>query len=255
VCLAIVGFQPSPAVRLLVAANRDEFYGRPARPAAFWEETPTVLGGRDLEKGGSWFGLDTSGRFALLTNYRDPKDVKPGAPSRGLLIQEYLGSKTAPADFVAGLEQRAAVYNGFNLILGDLLEFWWFSNRTGEKRRLGPGLYGLSNALLDTPWPKVTRTKARVAELLQNTDISPERGFEILADSRPAADSELPETGVGLDLERVLSSPFIRCPGYGTRSSTFVLVGADGRVDFIERTFAPADLAATDVRFEFELPR
>lgn len=242
-------------MRLLVAANRDEFYARPARPAAFWEETPTVLGGRDLEKGGSWFGLDTSARFALLTNYRDPKDVKPDAPSRGLLIQEYLASKTAPGDFVADLQRRAGAYNGFNLILGDLRDLWWFSNRTGEKRRLGSGLYGLSNALLDTPWPKVTRTKGRVAEMLRNGHISPELGFEILADSRPAADSELPETGVGLELERVLSSPFIRCPGYGTRSSTFILVGADGRVEFTERTFAPADLAASDVRFEFELSR
>lgn len=252
-CLAVLAIAARPGLPLLVAANRDEFYERPARAAGFWPENSSVLGGRDLSGGGTWFGLDRSGRYALLTNYRDPREKKPDAPSRGLLLKEFLFGAAEPREFLSGLVDRAGLYNGFNLILGDRRESWWFSNRTRETRALGPGVHAVSNALLDTPWPKVRRTKARVEKLLQNGSLNEEAAFQILADAEPAPDADLPDTGVGLEWERTLSSPFITSPIYGTRASTVAWIDASGSVTFVERTFDPVTKVASDVRFEFNL--
>lgn len=257
-CLAVLAIAPRPGIELLLVANRDEFHDRPARQAEFWADAPDVVGGRDLSKGGTWLGITRSGRYALLTNYRDPRDVKPDAPSRGLILREFLLGRQEPRAFLQDLRGRASAFGGFNLVVGDPLGAFWFSNRTNDPRELSRGVHGLSNALLDTPWPKVRKTKERLEALLSNESmstesISIEAGFGILADAEQAPDSELPDTGVGLEWERILSSPFIRSPKYGTRASTVVLIESAGRVTFAERTFDPLTGASSDAVFEFDL--
>jgi uncharacterized protein with NRDE domain len=237
-CLIVFAYRCHPRYRLVVAANRDEFYRRPTAPAAFWPECPQVLAGRDLEQGGTWLGVTRGGRIAALTNYRDPAANRADARSRGALVRDYLGGGVGPAAFA---EQAAAAgrdYNGFNLLAGDGESLRYCSNRDGAAYEVPPGVHGLSNHLLDTPWPKVARAKTALAACLEGREETlAARLFALLADAVPAADEDLPDTGVGLAWERTLSPIFIASPDYGTRSSTVVLAGYDGRVWFIERTW------------------
>ncbi len=252
-CLILLAHEAHPRYRLVVAANRDEFYARPTAPAAWWPDAPEVLAGRDLRGGGTWMGVTRGGRFAAVTNFRDAAPAAPDAPSRGHLVGAFLRGSDAPDAYLRALAARAGEYAGFNLLVGDGEELRYLGNRGGAERPLAPGVYGLSNALLDTPWPKVERGRAGLAAALAGGgEVDPEALFRVLWDAEPAPDARLPETGVGLERERMLSSPFIRGPEYGTRASTVLLAGRDGRVRFVERTVTPGADGWTEAAYEFE---
>ena len=247
-CLILAALDAHPDDALVVAANRDEFYDRPTAPAGFWPEHPRILGGRDLRAGGTWLAVDRSGRFAAVTNYRQGEREPPAPRSRGLLVSDYLSSEVEASSYVARVEREGAAYNGFNLLAAGARELHWLSNREGRPRRLGPGIYGLSNHLLDTPWPKVTAGKSALSALLGGREADLVSGlFDLLSDKTQVPDDALPRTGIGLAWERLLSSAFIASAEYGTRSSTVVLVGPDGAVTFVERSFGPNGVPAGEV--------
>jgi uncharacterized protein with NRDE domain len=235
-CLIVFAWQVIPSVPLIAAANRDEFYQRATAPAGSWPEHPQIYAGRDLQAGGSWMGITQPGedggpsRFAAITNIRAPSEHKDNAPSRGQLVSDYLAGSMTPQEYVAAIRPTADQYNGFNLVLGDRDTLIWYSNKGDHDPRNGQplesGIYGLSNALLDAPWPKVLKTKAQFASLLC-LGAPEEAFFEMLSDTTPASDQRLPETGVPLELERVLSAVRIESPGYGTRTSTVVKLYAN----------------------------
>jgi len=238
-CLIVFAWKVLPTVPLVAAANRDEFYQRATAPAAPWPEHPQVYAGRDLQAGGSWMGITHpadcpnhhgGARFAAITNIRAPSEHRDDAPSRGQLVADYLAGCMSPQEYIDDLRQRADRYNGFNLVIGDRDTLIWYSNRGDTDPRNGkplePGVYGVSNALLDAPWPKVLKTKAQFASLLC-LGAPDDAFFEMLSDTTPAPDQRLPETGVPLEVERVLSSVRIESPGYGTRTSTVVKLYAD----------------------------
>ncbi len=249
-CTLLLAWQVDPTRPLIVAANRDEFRARPTAAARFWPEAPQLLAGRDLQAGGTWLGVTREGRFAALTNVREPGVAPlPGAPSRGRLVVEFLRGTMAPGAYLAGLD--AGAYAGFNLVVGDMDTLWHLSNRSGGPRPLPPGVHGVSNAGLGTPWPKVRRGRERLGELVSAGAATPEALLGLLADEVVAGDAELPDTGVGLELERLLSSLFIAGPGYGTCSSTALVCHSDGRVEFCERTTPQGSVAGRDVAIEF----
>ena len=241
-CLIVFAWQVVPCAPLVAAANRDEFYDRPTAAACAWPENPNVYAGRDLKGGGSWMGINQLGpngpRFAALTNIRGPQERREDAPSRGALVADYLAGELDAEAYIARIASGSEAYNGFNLVLGDRERLFWFSNRGGEDQRngkeLAPGVYGISNSLLDAPWPKVVRTKAQFASLLCQG--APEDAyFEMLADTTRAPDLRLPDTGIELDLERVLSAVCIETAGYGTRTSTVVRLWDDAPAELHER--------------------
>ncbi len=250
-CLILLALDSHPDYALVVAANRDEFYDRPTAPAALWEDAPSVLGGRDLKAGGTWLGVGGQGRFAAVTNYRQGQREAVAPRSRGFLVSDFLTTSVAAREYFERVRAEAELYNGFNLIAGEGREFFYFSNREGRVRPLEPGVYGLSNHLLDTAWPKVTATKSALKVLLTRdpAELVP-RLFELLSDRRQAADDLLPRTGVSVEWERLLSAAFIASDGYGTRSSTVVLVGRDGRIVFEERSFTDGGTPSGSVRHE-----
>ena len=254
-CLILFANEPNSRYRLVLAANRDEFYSRPTAPATFWQEAPDVLAGKDLRSGGSWMGVTRSGKVAAITNFRGPGKVWEDAPSRGKLVSDFLMSGESPDVFIDKLRPRAQTYNGFNLLLGSEEGLWWYSNWYDEQPyMIDPGIHGLSNHLLDTSWPKVKRGKRALKHLVVGEkEITPEQVFSILEDRSPAADAELPDTGVGLELERVLSAPFIRTQDYGTRSSTVVLVECTGDLTFVERSFDPTDESQIETCYKFRI--
>jgi uncharacterized protein with NRDE domain len=250
-CLIVFAWRVIPGIPVIACANRDEFYDRPATPAGPWPGNPDIIAGRDLLGGGSWMGVTRRGprgpKFAALTNIRAPADFRPDAPSRGALVADFLhGDHDAPA-YLERIAAGAEAYNGFNLILGDREGMYWFSNRAAGDERNGralePGIYGVSNGLLDAPWPKVLRTKAAFASLLLQG--APEEAyFEILADTTRAPDMRLPQTGVPIDVERQLSAVCIETPGYGTRTSTVVKLYQEGEPELHERILKPDGQAA-----------
>ncbi|MDB4443823.1 NRDE family protein [bacterium] len=253
-CLLLFSYKTHPSHKLVLAANRDEFFDRPTAPAAFWDASPDLLSGRDLRAGGTWLGITGKGRIGAITNYRDPASIKKTAPSRGDIVTNFLLGRETPAEYTKALTQKADQYNGFNLIIGDRKHLYWFSNRGDGPRKLSPGLYGLSNRLLDTGWPKVTRGKEALSHLLSERTIpSHEAFFRFLKDPMPASDEELPDTGVGREWERMLSPIFISSPNYGTRSSTLLFVGMDERVTFVERTFHPGPGRPVTRKYKFQI--
>ncbi len=251
-CLVLFAHDAHPEYPLVVAANRDEFYARPTAPAAPWEDAPGVVAGRDLRGGGTWMGVTREGRWAALTNYRDPREFDRTGPSRGDLVAGYLLGGASPGPYLDSLRPRAGEYSGFNLLVGDPGSVLWYSNRArGGPERLAAGIYGLSNDLLDTPWPKVVRGKAALGRLLENAGgLEPTRLLDLLLDRTFAADYELPDTGVGRERERTLSSLFIVSPDYGTRSSTAVLIDRRGRALLVERIYERGGPEWTEVRHE-----
>jgi uncharacterized protein with NRDE domain len=244
-CLIVFAWQVVPGLPLLAAANRDEFYDRPALAADWWPDHPQVYAGRDLRGGGTWLGISRDGRFAALTNIRSPQNMRADAPSRGALVANFLKGSERPVDYVAALAGDAAHFNGFNLLVGDREQLVWYTNReTADQRNgkpLAPGIYGLSNAMLDTPWPKVVRTKAQLCSLVCQGAPS-EAYFDMLADTTRPSDCRLPKTGMPLEWERMLSPVFIETPHYGTRCSTLVELRADGGARLTEHQTG----AATD---------
>ena len=236
VCLVFIALTNHPQYKVIVAANRDEFYERKTAPAAFWGDQPEIVGGRDLEAAGTWMAMNTNGKIALVTNYRDPANINPQAPSRGKLVSDFLTSNLNAEQYLRELEPKASQYNGFNLLVGQLDEWWYLSNYKKGIQKLEPGTYGLSNHLLETPWPKVVHGKKKFSSLLE-FDVQPEQLFKMLYDEKRAEDQALPDTGIGLERERALSSMFIKTKGYGTRCSTILLVDTENRVQYYERTY------------------
>lgn len=237
-CLIVFAWQVIPGMPLIAAANRDEFYDRPTAPAAWWADHPQIYAGRDLQGGGTWLGVTRDGRFAAITNVRAPGEKRDDAPSRGRLVANYLSGTLSAQDYIREIGTKAQAYDGFNLLLGDAGQLVWYSNRgDGDPRNgtpLAPGIYGLSNAQLDTPWPKVVRTKAQFSSLLCQA-APPDAYFEMLTDTAQATDCRLPKTGVSADMERLLSSVWIESPTYGTRSSSIVHLDRRGNALLQER--------------------
>ena len=251
-CLILVAWRVHPGYPLVVAANRDEFFARPTVPAAVWKDAPQVLAGRDAEAGGTWMGVTRTGRFAALTNFRDPAQNRSGAPSRGALVAEFLTGSEAPQDYLERIAARGSKYNGYNLLAGDGETLWWSSNMGGSPRQLEPGVYGVSNHLLDTPWPKVGAGKTALAQALDR--LPDDRAlFALLQDDGVHADEHLPQTGIPLDWERLLSSAFVKSPDYGTRGSTVLCVGSDGWTSFDEQTWLPGAKPGARLRYRFSL--
>jgi uncharacterized protein with NRDE domain len=252
-CLIFFSLRNHPTYKLVVAANRDEFYSRRTAAADYWSDHPELLGGRDLEAGGTWMGISKSGRISLITNYRDPKNIDPHAPSRGQLVSDFLIGKESPKDYLNRISQNGKQYNGFNLIVGNADDLWYYSNYRDGVDEIYAGLHGLSNHLLETPWPKVVRGKKKMEDLLRLPVIHPDLLFELLFDDALASDEKLPDTGIGLERERVLSSMFIKSPGYGTRCSTVVLIDKKNNVIFSERVFDLTTFQYSERKFEFSI--
>ena len=252
-CLVLVVWKSHPQFPCVVAANRDEFHARPTAAADWWPDHPQILAGRDLEAHGTWLGLTRGGRFAALTNYRDPQQRRAAAPSRGALVTSLLESDASVTEGLAYLRDVGASYNGFNVIFSDGERLGIYESVRGSGRELGPGIYGLSNHLLDTPWPKVQNAKSRLQAALSDlTDTAPL--LALLRDDRPAPDAQLPQTGVSLEWERLLSSAFVRAPDYGTRCSTIIRIESRGRAYFDEWSWNPigSDTGRTHLQFELE---
>ena len=237
-CLIALAWQARQDLPLVVAANRDEWRDRSAEPAHWWPDAPTLFAGRDLEAGGTWMGITRNGRFAAITNFRDHADKRSTARSRGELVTQFLLGTHAPRDFLATLSARAHEYNGFNLIAGDGLSLWYFGSREGIARQIPPGVHGLSNHLLNEPWPKVVKARAAMRAALDDGDPAPTL-FRALADTALADEASLPSTGVAPAWERRLSAALITGEDYGTRVSTVLAVSANGEISFEERTLDP----------------
>lgn len=235
-CLITFAWRPEHAYPLVVAANRDEFYARPSAALCEWQDAPGVFAGRDLEAGGTWLGITGSGRFAALTNIRDPRPPA-GLRSRGELPANFLRGRLNACDYIETLTANAADYSGFNLLVGDGQQLCYFNSISGEARTLSAGVYGLSNADLDSTWPKVDYAKHALAQLIESPQ--PQALLELLSDNRVPDDSILPDTGVGIATERLLGSAFIASQTYGTRASTALIVKADGHWQLLERSFGP----------------
>lgn len=235
-CLIVFAWRPEHPQPLLLAANRDEFYARPSWPLREWDDAPGLFAGRDLQAGGTWLGVSADGRFAALTNVRDP-DQPVGRRSRGELPADFLRGRLAPQAYLEAVRARAGEYSGFNLLLGDARQLWYYNSREGEPRTLTEGLYGLSNASLDSPWPKLQQAKAALENCLDAPNS--ERLLTLLADTRQPAEHLLPETGVGPAVERLLATVFIASANYGTRASTALLLNADDSWEMRERSFGP----------------
>lgn len=229
-CLILFRFDPSAEYPLIVAANRDEAYARPTARARFWPNKPNILAGQDLEAGGSWLGLNKAGQFAALTNYREQQSSPHQGPSRGQLVSDYLDGGSSPEDYLAKLERNADDYAGFNLLVGNAQELWHFSNRNPGAIKLSPGYYALCNGPFDAPWPKSLHGKASLKQCIEQ-GAQEESLRHLLLDEQTF--DELPDTGVGEELERLLSPLYIRSPHYGTRSSSVVFLGKD-QFDFYE---------------------
>jgi len=253
-CLLLMALNTHVTYPLILLANRDEYYERPSASARFWAEAPSVLAGKDLRAGGTWLGITRKGRIGAVTNYRDPASMREDAPSRGRLVSDFLLGQRGPEEYIDKLDREAGKYNGFNLIVGEKGQYYWYSNRGDGVRSLSAGIYGLSNHLLDTPWPKVAKSKDALVHLLAEREApSLEELFLILTDHTIAGDEDLPDTGVGLEWERILSPVFIKSPTYGTRSSTVLLIDAQDRVTFIEKTFNSDPDHATCLEYKFKI--
>lgn len=240
-CLLVFAWKTHPDYPLIFAGNRDELHARPANAAGFWEDAPQVLAGRDSQAGGTWLGVTTGGRFAVVTNYREGLHPPKAPRSRGELAAGFLCGDMPSDAYINAVVERLGDYGAFSLLVGDHTALWYFSNRgEPEPREVPPGIHGLSNHLLDTPWPKVTRSTARLEALLAHAGPASEPLFNLLADRIPAEADTLPDTGIGPEFERLSSAPFVVHPVYGTRCSSVIFLHRGGGIHFAERRFDPA---------------
>lgn len=242
-CLILFAYRCHPQYRLVMAANRDEFYERPTQDLRFWSDHPEIAAGRDLKQLGTWQGITRQGRFAAITNYREVGCHANQAPSRGHLVTAYLAGDMSPISYSKKLRQEGHRYNGFNLIFGDNDGIYYYSNRIGsDPAPLEPGIYGLSNRLLDSDWPKVRLGKSRLEFILQRHDNEGDWQalWNLLKDQSTVSDRLLPDTGVGPEWERILAPIFITSPTYGTRSSSILIIENSGEIEFSEITWHPA---------------
>lgn len=239
-CILVFDWQPGTAQPLLLLANRDEFHARPSAPLAQWADLPAIHAGRDLEAGGSWLGAAPGRRFAALTNIREPLQAQP--LSRGELVSDYLAGNQSPAAYLQQLAGKTSQYNGFNLLVGNADELWFLHSKAAVPQCLAPGIYALCNASLDTPWPKLVRLRTAFSQADRQND---QALFELMQDEWQPPASLLPDTGVGQDLERRLSSIFIRGIDYGTRATSLLRMDTHG-MTLTERSFAPGGVPAGD---------
>jgi uncharacterized protein with NRDE domain len=251
-CLIFFAFKAHPIYDLILFANRDEYYERQTEPARFWDDFPDLLAGRDIKGGGTWIGVTRAGKFAAITNFRDPSSRSDHAPSRGELVTDYLLGDDGADLYMENLVKKAENYNGFNLLAGDRNRICYYSNYGGDVEILSPGIYGLSNHLLNTSWPKVDKGNEYMKQIISGeNDISKEEVFLMLRDSSIPGDEKLPDTGVGIEWERILSPVFVSNPVYGTRCSTILLIDKTGRVSFTERSYDSGQNITNDVSYVF----
>ena len=254
-CLIVFAWRAHPEYPLVLAANRDEFHARPAAPLGWWDDRPDVVGGRDLQAGGTWLALARSGRFATVTNYREDLAPHPGARSRGELVTRFLEGGDTALQFAGALDGEA--YAGFSLLaaeLGGREQLVYVSNRRDPPRPLAPGVYGLSNASLDTPWPKLLRSKARLQALIDDDTVDAEALFALLADREPGSSEDIADAiadDLPPEMMRAIAAPFVVSPAYGTRCSTVVRAGRNGEVQVSERRFDRTGAATGDTHIEF----
>ena len=251
-CLIIFSWQPEARHPLTLVANRDEFYGRPTTPANFWQDHPDIFGGQDKKAGGSWLAINRSGRFAAVTNYR--KSPAPeGNISRGHLVKDFLNTAQPKDEFLKTVQENAHHYTGFNFLAGDMNELYYYSNINDELIQLKPGIYGLCNKFLDSPWPKLLKAKQAIAKALNNQNAAePETLLHIMQDSEQASEHLLPDTGIGKTLEALLSSIFISSPNYGTRNTSVLFFDKSNRVNWHEQTYGPNGIHETFKHFTIE---
>lgn len=254
-CIIFFAYKSHPQHKLILVANRDEFYDRPTRNAGYWWDHPNVLGGRDLEKKGTWLGINRSGEFSAITNYRDFSLLVDNPKSRGSLVKDFITESQSPKGYLKGLKKSNHQYNPFNLLVGNRSSLYYYSNAEDIIKELKPGVYGLSNALLDASWPKITRGK----EIFQNIisleeEIDPKELYNLLTDKWVPQDEELPDTGIGLEWERALAPIFIESHNYGTRASTVLLVDNNNHVTFMEKSLENAETKEwNEVKYEFDI--
>ncbi|MEO9966462.1 MAG: NRDE family protein [Reichenbachiella sp.] len=234
-CLILFSWKSHPDYDLILTANRDEFYNRPALPAHRWPEHLELIAGKDLTGGGTWMGITAQGRMAALTNYRDPENINPTAPSRGALTKDFLTSQVSPESYLEALRSEKKAYNGFNLLVGDNKSLWYYNNINHEVSELAPGVYGLSNALLNNSWPKVDEGRKAIHQLQSMSELSTQELLNVVQNKALAPDKTLPATGVPLEWERALSAMHITMDGYGTRCSTAILKSQE-KIHFSEWT-------------------
>ncbi len=252
-CLLLISFLNHPKYKLIIAANRDEFYKRPATSAHFWDMNPNLLAGKDIEAGGTWLGITTSGKFSAITNYRDLRNIKQNAPTRGKLVTDYLLNNNSTSEFAKDLKEKSDLYNGYNLIFGNLNGLNYFSNQTKILYELKPGIYGLSNHLLDTPWYKVEKSKELFSKILTKKNLISDDFFEILSDKTLSPDDLLPDTGLEKKSEQAISAIFVSTSEYGTRSSTVILVNHQNLATFTEKSLNIETGKWIRSSFEFEI--
>jgi len=251
-CLCLFAINESEEYPFILLANRDEFRARPAAPAAIWEDHPNVLAGRDLEGMGTWLGITRTGRIAFLTNYRHQNYFNRKGPTRGTLVSNYLTSETSAEDYLNSIVNPKE-YNGFNLVVGDAEQLFYYSNNEDRIWPITNGIHGLSNAFLDTSWPKVDDGKLKLKQAIDTNTLSPDHLFSILQDSSLADDAKLPDTGVGHDLEKLLSAKFINTPRYGTVCSTILIIDRQKQYSFEEKTFDAEGKESSCVKFKISL--
>ncbi len=255
-CLIAFSYKQHPQYPLIFAANRDEHYERPSRAAQFWNGNANILAGKDLKAGGTWMGINKQGEFSAITNYRDPYIEKENPPSRGKLVLDFLQTDKSAQGYLPELQSRAEQYMGFNLLAGSLDQLGYYSNQQDNIHYLDSGLYGLSNHLLETPWPKVRLAKSKLQSLVNGNSISPEPLFNLLADDREAPAEELPDTGIPKDVEKKVSPIFIKSDGYGTRCSTVLLIDDHEEVTFAERRFKAGSMEIEEEnRYKFSITK
>lgn len=250
-CLILISKDVHPEYKLIVAANRDEFYNRRTKKAHFWSDNQEILAGMDLEAGGTWLGVNKFGKIAMLTNYRDISNIKNNAPSRGALVADYLKNDKSAREYLNSINGKAKIFNGFNLIAGNIDSLYYLSNYSDSLIKLGRGNHGLSNHLLNTPWYKVEKGKEKLDKLVSGKDINKEDLFSLLYDDIKAPVDSLPKTGLPRDKEHDISSMFIKTTDYGSRCSTLVMVDRQNNLHFVERTYNTSSFSYFDTSYSF----
>lgn len=253
-CILFIAVNEHKDYPLIVAANRDEFFARPTEQSAFWNNQSDILGGTDLQAGGTWMGFNKNGRLSALTNVRDPQRIDPDATTRGELVSHFLTNDMSNDNYLTVLRKTKDNYNGYNLLFGDWHDLWVYNNHQDKVQKLGDGVFGLSNADLNSPWPKINKGVTNLKDYCQHDEpIDADELFALLRDDTQAQDDMLPKTGVPIEWERKLSSIFINSKDYGTRSSTLLLIDKNNLVSWQERSFDRAGNVFDGKNFEFKL--
>lgn len=252
-CLILFSYKQHPRYKLILASNRDEFYARPTKPLHKWDNGKKILAGQDEKNNGTWLGITPDWKISAITNYRNLSNIKENAPSRGLLVGNFLENNGHPTEYLRKISKTAGNYNAYNLIVGDKTGMYYFSNIKNKIEEIEPGIHGLSNQFLNSPWPKVERGKRKFKQIIdKDTKLSIDEIFGLLNDSSLPPDSELPDTGIGIEWERILAPIFIKTEVYGTRASSIVTIDNNNRITFVEKSFiktAPGKFETNTLKF------